>query len=209
MQPRQIARELAALSLSQLPSNTEKLATQQLSSMILAVVRTLTSEVQESLEAASAELKRSSDRLLTSETRASDVQSARAMLQDAVDITQAAINKIGTSLSMPEFIFLSNQQEVRAYALEILTNITRRRNEIDQLLTEALEDWQLSRLPRIDQDILRVAVVEIEYLGVPQRVAINEAVELAKRYSDEEGYRFINGVLRRVSDKIKAKAEQS
>jgi N utilization substance protein B len=43
-------------------------------------------------------------------------------------------------------------------------------------------------------------------LGIPERVAINEAIELAKRYGDEEGHRFINGVLRRVSDRIKAEA---
>jgi N utilization substance protein B len=46
----------------------------------------------------------------------------------------------------------------------------------------------------------------MSFLGLPERVAINEAVELAKRYSDEEGHRFINGVLRRVSDRIKTEA---
>jgi transcription antitermination protein NusB len=45
--------------------------------------------------------------------------------------------------------------------------------------------------------------VEMRYLGIPDRIAINEAIELAKKYSDEEGYRFINGVLRRVSDGLK------
>jgi N utilization substance protein B len=61
--------------------------------------------------------------------------------------------------------------------------------------------WQLKRLARIDRDILRIAVVEMDYLGTPDRVAINEAVELAKRYSGEEGFRFINGVLKRVVDR--------
>lgn len=192
MQPRQIAREIAVLSMSQLPANPEKLSAQQLSSMVLAVIRTLTDEAQEALKTAADELKRSSDRLLSSETRASDIQSARAILSDAVEITQTAINRVGTAISLPELLYLSNQQEVRAYSLEILTNVSRRRAEVDQLLTDALEDWQLNRLARIDQDILRVATTEIAYLGVPDKVAINEAVELAKRYSDEEGHRFIN-----------------
>jgi N utilization substance protein B len=52
-------------------------------------------------------------------------------------------------------------------------------------------------------------VAELLFLGVPEKVAINEAVDLAKRYSDEEGRRFINGVLRRVSDRIKAQAQPS
>jgi N utilization substance protein B len=48
-----------------------------------------------------------------------------------------------------------------------------------------------------------MAVAEIAYLGTPERVAINEAIEIAKRYSDEESHRFINGVLRRVTNEMK------
>ena len=53
--------------------------------------------------------------------------------------------------------------------------------------------------------MLRLAVAEILFLDIPEKVAINEAVELAKRYSDDDGYRFINGVLRRFTDNIKQK----
>lgn len=208
MQPRRIARELALLSLSQLPASPDKLAGQQLSNIILAAIRTIAGEVQETLETASAELKRGSERLLSSETRASDVNSARAMVSDAIELTQTAMNRIGNAVDLPEFIQLANQQDVRSYALELLSTVSRRRSEIDQFLTEVLLDWQLNRLPRIDRDILRIAVVEMWFLGVPSKIAINEAVELAKRYSDEEGKRFINGVLRRVSDRIKAESQQ-
>ena len=62
----------------------------------------------------------------------------------------------------------------------------------------------MNRLARIDRDILRIAVAEILYLGFGESGAINEAVELAKRYSGDEGYRFINGVLRRVTEQIKS-----
>lgn len=206
MQPRRIARELALLSLSQMPNVPERLETQQLTNLVLAAVRTLTGEIQEALETAAAELKRGSDRLLNSETRAIDVSSARAMVVDAIELTEKAINRLGTAVEIPEVIQLANQQEVRAYALELLKTINLRQFEIDEILTQALQDWQLNRLPRIDQDVLRIAVVEISFLGVPERVAINEAVELAKRYSDDEGHRFINGVLRRVTDRIKAEA---
>lgn len=206
MQPRRIARELALLSLSQMPNVPEKLDSQQLTNLVLAAVRTLSGEIQEALETAAAELKRGSDRILSSETRATDVSSAKAMVVDAIELTQKAINRLGTAVEIPEVIQLSNQQEVRTYALEILKTINRRHLEIDEILTQALQDWQLNRLPRIDRDILRIAVAEISFLGVPERVAINEAVELAKRYSDDEGHRFINGVLRRVTDRINAAA---
>lgn len=203
MKPREIARELALLGMSQLPSSPEKLATQQLSQLVLAAIRTLRTEAEESLETATAELQRSHERLLHSETRASDVQSARTMLQESLELTQSAINRLGQALQMPEFVQLTNQQEVQAYALEILSNVATHKAEIDELLSSHIVDWQLRRLAKIDQDILRIATVEMKYLGLADRIAINEAIELAKRYSDDEGYRFINGVLRKVSDGLK------
>lgn len=203
MQARRIARELALLSISQLSAKQERLQAQQLQSIVLAAVRTLTTELHDLLETASAELKRSSDRLLSSETRASDLQSAKAMVNESIDLTQTAINRLGAAVELPEFIQLANQQEVRAYAMELLSNVQVHREEVDQRLGEAMVSWQVNRLPRIDRDILRIALTEILFLGVPDRVAINEAVELAKRYSGEEGYRFINGVLRRVSEQAK------
>jgi transcription antitermination protein NusB len=204
MKPREIARELALLGMSQLPNSPEKLSGQQLSQLVLAAVRTLRHEAEENLENATAELQRSHEKLLHSETRASDLQSARVMLQESLALTEAAVNRLGQSLQMPEFIQLTNQEEVKQYALEILTKAARYRQEVDALLNSHIVDWQLRRLAKVDRDILRIATVEMRYLEVAERIAINEAIELAKRYSDEEGYRFINGVLRRVSDGLKA-----
>ncbi|NJN88094.1 MAG: transcription antitermination protein NusB [Leptolyngbyaceae cyanobacterium SL_7_1] len=203
MQARRIARELALLSIGQLPTSKERLETQQLQAILLAAVRMLTNEVQDTLETAGAEIERGSDRLLSSETRATDLNSAKAMVQDAIGLTQAAINRLGTALELPELIQLSNQQDVRDYVLSLLNSVRTHQDEVDPLLNQSMVDWQLHRLARIDRDILRIAVTEMLYLGVPDRVAINEAVELSKRYSGDEGHRFINGVLRRVSDKLR------
>ncbi len=201
MQPRRTARELALLSVSQSKS-LKKLQTQDLQSLVVSAVQVLTTEVQETLEAATAELERGSDRLLGSEIRTTDVQSARAMVHDAIGQAQSAINRLGIAIELPETVQLANQQDVRAYALDILTLLKERRSDLDDRLNEAMVDWQLSRLARIDQDILRIAAAEMLFLEVPPRVAINEAVELAKRYSGEDGYRFINGVLRRLSNSL-------
>jgi N utilization substance protein B len=204
MQARRIARELALLSISQLPAKQENLEEQDLQSVVVAAVRTLTSEAQDALESAAAELQQSSARLLNSETRAIDVKSAKAMVTEAVSLTQTAINRLGVAMEVPEFIQLANQKEVRSYTLEIIRTLKDNREKLDQLLSKALVDWQLSRLAWIDRDILRIAVTEMLFLGIPDRIAINEAVELAKRYSGDDGHRFINGVLRRVTDQIKA-----
>lgn len=201
-QPRSIARELALLSLSQIKISSPKLADEDLSTFVLTAVRTLTMEVQDILETASAETRRGEERLLMSETRTNDVESAKTMITDAVMLAQTAINRLGTAIELPEFVQLSNKQEVKDYAVEIITTVRENRQAIEKYLAEVLVAWQLNRLPKIDRDILTLAVTEILYLKVPVKVAIDEAVELAKRYSDSEGFRFINGVLRRVSDRV-------
>ncbi len=206
--PRQIARELALLSLSQLPVNPKKLEQlpqdQLVSKLLLAAVRTLRAEVQDTLENAAAELQRSNDRLLTSQTRAGDLNTARTMLQEAITYTQTAINQLAASVEFPELIQLANQdKQVQEYAKEIIITVSENRNIIDELIGAALVDWQVARLAQIDRDILRIAVAEMEFLQLPASAAINEAVELAKRYSEEDSHRFINGVLRRVTEQKK------
>jgi transcription antitermination protein NusB len=209
MQARRIARELALLSISQLPAKLERLSTQKLQDIVVAAVRTLASEVRDTLETAVGELQRSNALLLNSETRASDVEAARVMVQEAIEFTQTAINRLGGAVDLPEFLQLANQSEVRDYALEVISKLQAERATIDDLLDKALVDWQLSRLARIDRDILRIAVTEMIYLGAPDKIAINEAVELSKRYSGEDGHRFINGVLRRVTEQRNAAAKLS
>jgi N utilization substance protein B len=202
---RETARELALLGISQLPTNPELLEAKKLPDVVIAAIRALTIEVQEALEAAASEVQRSSDKLLASEIRAADIQSSRAMVREAVELTQTAINRLGSAMEFPELIQLANQQDVRTYALQILTKVSANRVQIDELLSEALVDWQIERLARIDRDIMRIAIAEMLYLGLPEQISVNEAVQLAKRYSGDEGHRFINGVLRRVVDKINAK----
>jgi N utilization substance protein B len=83
--------------------------------------------------------------------------------------------------------------EVRAKA------VLRDREGLDARIDAVMEGWRLTRLPRVDRDILRLAVVDLEDFATPPAVACNEAVELANRYSDDQGRRMINGVLRRFT----------
>ncbi len=200
--PRSTARELALLGLSQLPTNPGSLEKKQLQEVVLAAVRTLRTEAQDILETAAAELQRGSDRLLSSQIGTTDIESARGMIHEAMELGQTAINRIGTAVELPEIIQLTNQLEVRSYVMEILTKVNVNKEEIDKLLRESIVDWQIERLPRIDLDILRIAVAEMMFIGIQEQVAISQAVELAKRYSGEDGHKFINGVLRRVLNKI-------
>ena len=201
-QPRRVARELALLSQGQMGKDPEKIAQQELNDIVLAAIRTLTHEVEETLENAAQDLKRGRDRLLSSETRATGMNSAKTMVSDAVDQTQSAINRLGYAIELPEFLYIASLQEVRDYTLQLLTAIVDHRQPIDDAIRASLVDWNFDRLPQIDRSLLRIAVAEMVFLETPVQIAINEAVELGKRYSDEEGYRFINGVLRRVSKNL-------
>lgn len=76
-------------------------------------------------------------------------------------------------------------------------------HKIDQILTELLEKWTLERLATVDRNILRLSAYELLFLkeNVPPNVSIDEAVEIAKLYGDENSSRFINGVLSQVKQK--------
>jgi transcription antitermination protein NusB len=202
MQARRIARELALLSSAQLPAPPKVMDAEALQSILVAAVQALAGEARDALQTASAELQQSNDRLLKSETRAADVESARSQVAEAVALTEQAINRVGVAMDFPTILATSNQKEVKDYTIQLLSQIKANQVDIDQLLEKSLVDWQLSRLAWIDLAILRIATAEIQYLGIPEKVAINEAVDLAKRYSTEDGHRFINGVLRRVIDQI-------
>ncbi|PLS68237.1 MAG: transcription antitermination factor NusB [Cyanobacteria bacterium M5B4] len=209
MQARRLSRELALLSMSQLPSQPQNLETKTLDDMVLATVRSLQEEVKEMLTTAAAELVRGQEKLLSSELRATDLESARAMVQTAIGLTETAINRVGVALDFPELIQVSRQAETREYAVSILKTIHLYRSDLDEMLNSCLDGWQMNRLSQIDQGLLRMATAEMKHLDVPPQVAINEAVELAKRYSTEDGFRFINGVLRSIANLINKQREMN
>ena len=85
------------------------------------------------------------------------------------------------------------------YILNKYRAIDEKKEEIDKLLKEVTEGWKTSRMNRVDLTILRLATYEIKWdEDVPTGVAINEAVELAKKYSSDDGPAFVNGVLAKV-----------
>lgn len=93
-----------------------------------------------------------------------------------------------------------NQEPIFGYARSIVQGIVDHHDEIDDLLETYSQGWALDRMPNLDRAILRVAVWEILYNDeVPDAVAVNEAVELAKEFSTEDSGSFINGLLSRVS----------
>jgi N utilization substance protein B len=127
------------------------------------------------------------------------VPRVRQHLQTGLGLGEQAINRLSASLELPRLLLLADQDGVRRDALARAAAVLSGRASIDGRLDAVMEGWRLTRLPRIDRDILRLAVVDLETFDTPPAVACNEAVELANRYSDEQGRRMINGVLRRFT----------
>lgn len=76
--------------------------------------------------------------------------------------------------------------------------------EIDEVIAENATNWSFERIAKVDLSILRLAIYEMKYTDVPQKVAVNEAVEIAKIYSTEKSPKFVNGVLGSVIKKVEA-----
>ncbi|MBQ2408822.1 MAG: transcription antitermination factor NusB [Bacilli bacterium] len=84
------------------------------------------------------------------------------------------------------------------FVKEIVYGVVTYKNDIDELANKYLNGWKINRLGNTDKAILRMGIYELMYTKTPEIVAINEAVELAKTYSDDEVRKMINGVLDKV-----------
>ncbi len=92
------------------------------------------------------------------------------------------------------------------FADALISGVQTHKVRIDQLISDVAENWRLDRMAAIDRNILRLGAFELLYCpDVPAKVAINEALELAKRYSTAQSSRFVNGIL----DRLRAAAESS
>lgn len=92
-------------------------------------------------------------------------------------------------------------EELVVFAQSLVGGVRRNRAELDQLLDRMADNWSLSRMATTDRNVLRLGAYEILYSDTPARVAINEAVELAKRFGSGQSAQFVNGILDRFLEK--------
>jgi transcription antitermination protein NusB len=90
--------------------------------------------------------------------------------------------------------------EGREFTEALVCGTVEHLDEIDKAVQEASAHWRISRMAVVDRNILRIATFELFYLkDVPKRVAINEAIEIAKRFGAEDSWAFINGILDKLA----------
>lgn len=111
-----------------------------------------------------------------------------------------------------KYNFESNElsKEVKEFTIILVRGVISNLAEIDQEIKSYTNNWSLERITNIDRNILRIAIYEILYMNnIPKSVSINEAVELAKKYSTKSSFSFVNGVLGKINkiDKILKKID--
>ena len=92
-----------------------------------------------------------------------------------------------------------HDEEVRSFAAVIVQGVHARLEDIDRKISEYATNWQIKRMAVIDRNVMRMGVYELLYaVDIPPKVAINEAVDLAKKYGDTDSGKFVNGVLDKI-----------
>ena len=119
---------------------------------------------------------------------------------------QADIRRTGQAQILEEFWQdQETTEDVKAFANQLFEGTLTRLVEIDPLISRHADNWDMKRMAVIDRNILRLGVFELMHVeDVPPKVCINEAVELAKRFGDEESGKFINGILDAIHKKTHA-----
>ncbi|WP_440998784.1 transcription antitermination factor NusB [Fodinibius sp. SL11] len=98
---------------------------------------------------------------------------------------------------------LSDDSDIFKFAERLFLKIVNKQDEIDEIIQTHLNNWRIDRLNTIDRQLLRIAIAEfIHYEQIPTKVSINEAIEIAKKYSTKKSGNFINGILDSSLDQL-------
>jgi len=200
MRLKSLSRELALLLLGQIKKNDIKKI--DIESLLSKAIESLTQHWREQLDFCALKLEKANQELLDSELKedAGLLIKSRKHLKTCLIDSENILNSLSDSIELPKLLALVDQAEIRKLSLKRVHFVIEKKDEIDNNLDSVMEGWRLKRLPRIDRDILRLAFVDLIDFNTPMAVTCNEAVNLANRYSDEQGRKMINGVLRKLQN---------
>ena len=212
MQARRAARELAFILFSQFDKKITNYSKENLDDIILKSVRILSSSAND-------ELKVSLGSLLDMKNRIDDYEAeheinlkrpleaanisvpmpttadVKSKIDEMIEVAEKAI----LALEIAEFTTLESQSDVQNYAVKIAETFQKNHEEIDELIKTYSTGWDFDRLVKMDKDILRIALSELLYIKeAPMKVIVDEALELAKKYSTDDSSSFINGVIAKI-----------
>lgn len=212
MQARRAARELALILFSQLDKKITEYSTVDFEDIALKSVRVLSNNALEELKLTTRSLIEMKDFIDTYEAEhesnlsrpigAKNKPVAIPMTSDMsknienmLEIAEKAI----LGLEIAEFATLEEHDEVKSYVVRIAENFKANADAVDAEIKKYANGWDFSRLVKMDKDILRIAITELLFVkDAPIKVVVDEALELAKKYSTEDSAAFVNGILAKV-----------
>ncbi len=207
MDNRSLSRELSLISLGLIKDNIDQqyfdIESINIESIFDSAIELMINHCREELAECQHNLEKIYSKILESEL--SEIKNvlfekSRNEIKVTVSHIELVMNTLSDILDLPKLIAISDHIEVRNDIKNRISKVLKNIFHIDSKIDNVMEGWRFKRLPRIDRDILRLAFVDIEYLNIPVSVACNEAVNLANKYSDKQGRKMINGILRRFQD---------
>ena len=199
---RSISRELSLISLGLIKDKGDfKLNKFQIEEIFESSLDSLINHCRNELDNCESDLESASQKILDSELQEginSSFSNVRDDLKKSLIKVETVMNTLSGTLDFPKLIISGGQINIREDVNQRIHKTINNLTTIDSEIDQAMDGWRLKRLPRIDRDILRLAYVDINFLSTPVAVACDEAVNLANKYSDTQGRKFINGVLRRL-----------
>lgn len=212
MQARRAARELAFILFSQFDKKITNYSKENLDDIIIKSVRILSSSAGDDLKislGALVDMKNKIDDYeaeheinLNRPLEAANIpvplpmtSDMRGRIDEMIDVAEKAL----LALEIAEFATLESQGDVKNYAIQIAEAFQKNHEEIDEIIKKYSTGWDFERLVKMDKDILRIALSELLYIKeTPMKVVVDEALELAKKYSTDDSSSFVNGVLAKV-----------
>ena len=197
-----LCRELSLISLGLIKDKGDfKLNKLQIEEIFESALDSLINHCRDELDNCESDLENASQKILDSELQEgadNSFSNVREDLKKSLIKIESIMNTLSVTLDFPKLIVSGGQFDIREDVKQRISSIINNLTIIDCDIDQVMDGWRLKRLPRIDRDILRLAYVDINFLDTPVAVACDEAVNLANKYSDLQGRKFINGVLRRL-----------
>lgn len=212
MQARRASRELALILFSQLDKKITTYTNQDFEDIILKSVRILTNNASEDLKLTAGTLmsmkefideyeadhESNINRPIGVSNRPVPIPLTSDMsgkLNELIEISEKAL----LALEIAEFATLESNLEVKNYAIQIAEKFKDNFEFVDSQIQKFAKGWDIQRLVKMDKDILRIAIIELLFIkDAPMKVIVDEALEMAKKYSTDDSSSFINGVLAKV-----------
>ena len=212
MQARRASRELTFILFSQFDKKIANYSKEDMDEIILKSVRMLSSNATDELRTSLGALIDMKNRIddyeaeheinLNRPLEAANIGVPMPLTTDVktrIDEMMEVAEKALIALEIAEFVTLDAQNEVKDYAVKIAQAFQQNQEEIDDIIRQYSNGWDFERLVKMDKDILRIALTELLFIKeAPMKVVVDEALELAKKYSTDDSSTFINGILAKV-----------